>query len=514
MKLQISPLLAASIFGLMLVIFGNPLFIPDSYEQAIVAECWRFSESTRIECSEIFPFFRPPLPSLLIIPWLDWIDSFGMMLFLAWSASITFAWIVLHTLQREFPSETRLIGIMPLCMLGLAGYLSDLGLIADSKIIVLPFIFGAWSICVHPRLTGFQAGLVAFLLGLAFLTRLEALLLMALCLPIVGWKATARFSVMSTYIFVSLLIMGGWIFVLWEESQVWTISPRFWEQSLLHFLDTMPLRWLQELYGMGIWSPPMRRQIIAHWSELSLLLDSTSLLTSFSLSEWWTWFDLHILSLFHPIVVSLAGLYVLLFYQDTQLRKWWIGLLILSFPSIAITLLPQGRESILPVVYVLPLWIAVWIWIGLCTTLLFSRIENPLSKLGVLLGSIGLCLLPNSIQLPSNLELTEPGMATQHWLRTYTPKDSIVLSSFETAPIVWLSERKWQEWPSPWEMHSRLRSLQSTEQNVYGLVWIDDMHAWYSLSFEERYYEPTAYLHKAGNGFLLFTLHSPQNSED
>ena len=97
-------------------------------------------------------------------------------------------------------------------------------------------------------------------------------------------------------------------------------------------------------------------------------------------------------------------------------------------------------------------------------------------------------------------------MATQHWLRNHTPDNSLILSSFETAPIVWLADREWQEWASPWEANQRIPIVQQNYTAVYALVWLFDMHAWYSLSFEEKYYEPTAYIHKDHMGIVLINL--------
>ena len=73
-------------------------------------------------------------------------------------------------------------------------------------------------------------------------------------------------------------------------------------------------------------------------------------------------------------------------------------------------------------------------------------------------------------------------------------------------PIVWLSEREWQEWYSPWESNKRIPELQESKRLVYGVVWAFDHHAWYSLSFEEKYYEPEAYFHNEQHAYLIFDL--------
>ena len=76
------------LFALVLAWIGNPVFIPDSYEQIILAECWANGSSTRIDCDAIFPWFRPPLPSLMTALGLRWFDGFSAILLLSWGASV------------------------------------------------------------------------------------------------------------------------------------------------------------------------------------------------------------------------------------------------------------------------------------------------------------------------------------------------------------------------------------------------------------------------------------------
>ena len=89
-------------------------------------------------------------------------------------------------------------------------------------------------------------------------------------------------------------------------------------------------------------------------------------------------------------------------------------------PSIALTVLPQGRESIFPVAYVLPMWISIWTWIGLSTGLIILRLEGLWKRSILFVGLIGTTQLPNSIERPSNIELSTAGLTVQHWLRSYT----------------------------------------------------------------------------------------------
>jgi hypothetical protein len=133
----------------------------------------------------------------------------------------------------------------------------------------------------------------------------------------------------------------------------------------------------------------------------------------------------------------------------------------------------------------------------------FGRTQSTVIAVSLLL--FGSWLSPD-ITAPQMIEKSEPGLATQHWLNTQTPDNAIVLSTFETAPIVWLANREWQEWPSPWTMQHRIKGLQETNRPIYAIVWNNDIHSWYSMSFTERYHPPMAYINKANESFVVFDL--------
>ena len=500
---RISIVLLLGVIGLLLAWLGNPIFIPDSYEQAIVAECWRYGTSVRLDCNSIFPWFRPPLPSMLITLGLNWTDGITTLLILSWMATVTTCGILFHRIQTDFKATERgpLLGLIVLATISSAGFIDELGLLADSKLIALPLLLGTVGLLISKELSKWKAFGIGVLLGLAFLTRFENLLLITSGVGVIFLFSKQRWMNCVTYFLGCGPFVGGWMWILHKESNQWTLSPRYWEQWIVLLMDELPLRWVQELYGMGIWNPPLRSLAL----QSTIDSPSSGILQSFSLLEWLAWLNMHVLSLFHPMVVAVALLNVILWRHNKQLRKWILVLLWISLPSIAVTILPQGREEVFPVAYVLPLWCAVWIWIGLSTSLIIVRVEQLWKKTTLILGLLGLTQLPTSIERPPNIEFSPAAMTVQHWFQKYTPKNSIVLSSFESAPIVWLSKRQWQEWPSPWEANHRIPTVQQ-QAPLYGLVWIFDHHAWYSLAFEERYYEPEAYIYTAESSFLIFNL--------
>ena len=117
-----------------------------------------------------------------------------------------------------------------------------------------------------------------------------------------------------TYCIGWLPFVGGWSWILYKETGRLTLSPRYWEPLILPLINEMPLRWVQELYGMGIWNPPLRR--LAMQAELNI--EKQNLLTSFSWGEWIHWLDMNILSLFDPRVVLIFILSLFLWLKMPQ----------------------------------------------------------------------------------------------------------------------------------------------------------------------------------------------------
>lgn len=490
---------------LIFAIVTDPIIIPDSYEQAIVADCWYFGTSPKIDCTQITPLFRPPLPSLLLLPLMTWVGSITALSMVSFLATVAVLAIIVYHADRlfHFQLDWR-IGLWVGFVLLLAGFGTRLPILLDSKWIALPWLFAGGGILMSKRLSMVQTASIALFFGLAFLCRLENILIIVLGAGLIPWKAQRKWWSTLCYLSISAIFVGGWMVLLWETHQTWTLSPRFWESSLVLLLDEMPLRWLQDLYGMGIWDPPFRKMAMEH----SIQMESTtapSLLGQFSMVEWGRWFAIHILGQFHPLhwLGILLSLPVL---RHAQWRHIFATLVLLSAPSIAVTLLPQGRESTFPIVYILPMWVSIWLWTGLISGHFLDHFMSRSASLSIAVTILGLCWISPSITTPQMIEKSNPGLATQHWLNTQTAENALVISTFETAPIVWLANREWQEWPSPWSMQHRIDRLQETDRPIYAIVWNNDLHAWYSLSFTERYHPPIAYINQDTESFVVFDL--------
>jgi hypothetical protein len=491
------------ISAILFAFFSDPIIIPDSYEQVIVAECWHSGISAKIDCTQIEDFFRPPLPSALIVPWLSWLDGLTALSLITFLSTVALVGILIHRSNLLLGSLVDFdIGWWVGLTILMAGLGTDLAILLDSKWLALPWLFTGAGLLMKTQYSIRDSALSAILFGCAFLCRLENILVLLLGAGLVITHSRQRLVATLTYVLISSGFIGGWVFLLWNEHQILTISPRFWESSLIPLLDEMPLRWLQDLYGMGIWNPPFREMAMLHAPSVE---NAPSLLSKFSFLEWGAWFRIHIMGLFHPLHwIGLIGTLPAL--KNVAWRQIFTALMLVSLPSIAVTLLPQGRESTFPIVYVLPLWIAIWVWTGLMLGMIadhFGRTQSTVIAVSLLL--FGSWLSPD-ITAPQMIEKSEPGLATQHWLNTQTPDNAIVLSTFETAPIVWLANREWQEWPSPWTMQHRIKGLQETNRPIYAIVWNNDIHSWYSMSFTERYHPPMAYINKANESFVVFDL--------
>jgi hypothetical protein len=224
-------------------------------------------------------------------------------------------------------------------------------------------------------------------------------------------------------------------------------------------------------------------------------------LGSINFQEWTQWLSLSIFSYFPIWAWGILGLAL-----GNKLRKrevssqFWI-LCSLALPSLVITLLPQARDILFPHANTFPIWLLgllgiIW-GIEHISQLLPKSWSNGFMALGITL----ITCFSNPVHLDPGIEFFPISQKTTAWLETQTPENSIVLSSYELAPIVFLSGRRWEQWPSPFEWDSRLAS----DNPVYALVSRIDPHAQNPLAFT-KWKEPTAYFQDQENEFMVIQL--------
>lgn len=479
-------------------LFNDILTIPDSYEQALMAECWMQGQSNSIECSEIFPYFRQPFPSIAIA-FISWCSGFvlqplSLLIVLTYISMSSTPIIAFWGVSRNWNEE---LGTLIAIALLASPVFCTMGIFVDSKIMVLPWLLLAFFAILElwkDNTPSKWSALVGLLMSIALLIRIETLLTGILFGIILGIQKRRW----QEYWLIYGLCILGWITAIWIQTGVLTISPRFWEGHLLPFINHIPLRWNQELFGMGIWNPPMRS------IAMEIPVEDYGL-PKFEWAMWWHWVQVSIGNLWLPIdwliIVILGGVSV---YQQARNHK---SLLIVAMiaPSIVMTLMPQARDIQLSISYTFVLWMMIFVmmWIGI-----YQYSHKWIPNRNVHRSVLGLLLLHFSMNSPikmelNNLENHHSSQAIQLWIQENTPNNAQFWSSFETAPVLFRSQRKWSEWPSIWEMQSRFDQSKSP---LYAVIWEHDPHSWYGFSTLDAPPKPVAYVYEPGNSWLVLQL--------
>ena len=193
------------ISGILYALLGSPIYIPDSYEHLILAECMGEGNSTRIDCGSVAYAFRPPLPAFLLVLTSIFAHPMYGIVLLSWLAVA----IMPAVLWRFAPptvsvthraSMTLLLMIAPLfhvfCQLG------------DARTIVLPMIltFGLclWHVRENPSFSRRASIFAGFMVVLATLTRPESILLAPLGAIWIWRYARSRIKVYGVVTFLPL----------------------------------------------------------------------------------------------------------------------------------------------------------------------------------------------------------------------------------------------------------------------------------------------------------------------
>ena len=466
----------------------NPSYTTDSYEYAIVASCWTDSNFVIMDCSQINYWFRQPFPSLLV--WLSQplLHPFTGIAFWAWLASTVLLWLVWYIGCKCWNKN---LGMWLWLAFGSSPIFITYNTFADARIIALPLLL--WTAFTlmkrHPSNLLVFSGAITCLC--AFLTRLEVLLLFPIFLYLQillkkgNWKSTAL-------LFVTTIAI--WLFAIWQQAGILSISPRYWEGYLLQSAEEIPLRWSLDLFGMGIWSPPMR-EIAMKSPIISMQLESIDI------GEWSSWIQISIVDLF-PLWSWFLCLICFVWNAKTRniSSSFWI-LFLFSMPSLAITILPQARDSLFPQANTFPIWIYTLIGFVCALHQIAHRFFQKYTPLCMFLCIALLHISSKNVFIDAGISFLPLAQKTSDWIHQHTPTNSIILSSYETAPIVFRSERNWQQWPSPMEWKERLK----TSKPMYALVSQKDPHSHYPLAFVE-WKEPTAYFRDISNEFLIIQI--------
>ena len=76
-----------------------------------------------------------------------------------------------------------------------------------------------------------------------------------------------------------------------------------------------------------------------------------------------------------------------------------------------------------------------------------------------------------------------------------TPSNSKVISSYENAPIVWLAERNWEQWPTKWEKRETATHILVSNLDAFWTGSSEFNHATLTLEVAFQHHTDWLYLY-------------------
>ncbi|MBM74199.1 MAG: hypothetical protein CMK59_02255 [Proteobacteria bacterium] len=429
-------LFITSFGALWIALIGEPLYIPDSYEQLLLAECLSTGGSSGINCVQIHPFFRPPFMAFLV-----WIFSFilpsiiaiGMV---AWSASAVF----IGTVWSWHAKEPLVAAAVFLCLLTAPLTLQIFGL-ADARILVLPMTFGAALLLKGEDIQLKKSALAGALLGLAALVRPEA---QAAALLFAGAELLRSRKSALVLLACAAVPIALWLVILSVEADQLVLGPRWWEGYLLSTFEFIPRRWTLQLFGMGLFSPEAR--IIA--SSFPTAAQGASFNFGSGL-QWLFNVCTKAIPIWVLVIGFIGGIRRIL---SKETRHTMMLLAAFACPNLIAAFLPQAQAPIFPHANLLPFFLVLLFLFAAEITFWCQKIPSvPAARAlpFILIGTSG--LLSTAPEAPIGIDRDPAGQAAVQWLKKNTTARQSIISSYENAPLIYLSRRKWQQYPAPWE---------------------------------------------------------------
>ena len=470
------------------ILFCNISYITDSYEYGIVASCWIDPNFIGMDCSQVNYLFRQPLPAILVVLSYPFLDPYIAIGFWAWASSSVLLWMIWYGGTKVFSNK---LGYWLWLGFAISPFFRNLNTFADARVIVLPFVLWAGLSLLIKRNSKMFVFSGAICCVLAFLTRIEYLLILPIFIYVMLFVKRGSWSVTISF-FTGTLIC--WMGCIWLQGNILSVSPRYWEGYLLQSTQVLPLRWSLDLFGMGIWSPKMR-DVALNYSPISMSLDS------FDFYDLLYWIQLSVISYF-PIwswFVLIGGL-VHAFFNNGSFKKFLV-FSSLMLPSVAVMILPQTRDHMFPHANTFIIWLVSLLGIIWSFDHISKMLSSKYNSICMLLLLSAHTFMSNATDLDSGLEFFPVSQKTTKWLKENTPENSIIISSYEVAPLVFRSNRRWEQWPTPMEWQLRLQ----TSHPVYVLVSKMDPYSIHPTAFV-GWKEPVAYFTDQENDFLIVKL--------
>ena len=424
--------------ALLCACWAEPIYIPDSYEQAFGWICRTMEHPS---CTDIDIHFRPPTMSLTL-----GVLSYTMSPFLAVGvlSLLCVCWVIYpigHIITRyKYPIQCVWI-FCTLIMLDTN--MRTLLSLADARIFALLPLFSAWaliSIQKQNHLTLISAGL---LVGASATTRPEILGCMLLF-----WIVAYIMHNKKAYVLIlsSCVPFGTWIALLSYDAGKLVFGPRYWEGGLLAIWEFIPKRLALRLYGMGLYSPEART--IPH------NISSVPNLNAAETIEW-----LYYLISIHPLIWLSGGISIILGLKHNK-QITFIGLGI-AIPYFLAMILPQARSPLFPQANIIPLLIVLYAG----TAILLWGLYEKYPRKYISIPSVFLFVWMHwfntqTMERPIGIEQSTAGKEAINWLKQQ-PTQSI-MSSYENASLIWLSKHQWQQKSTNWEGRETTWNLYSS----------------------------------------------------
>ncbi len=226
-------------------------------------------------------------------------------------------------------------------------------------------------------------------------------------------------------------------------------SGRLWEGFVLELGALLPLEWCKQLFGLGLWAPPMRAVAQGFGAASGRAAGALDPLTAL-------FFGMGALGGALSLLLWTLGALGLIRALGHREGRRVLGVMAgASAAQVAATLLYQARNPALPLSNLL-------VPLACCLPLVaagLGALADALPAASRARGRYGLAglglLLAAALAVPARLtpglELSAAGAQAAAAMVDLVAEDEPVVASFTNAPLAMRAGRTWVPWPAPWD---------------------------------------------------------------